>query len=155
MLMKLLIIWIVYMIFKKYFADLEIRKPDFVFDFDLFEPNYAEAMGEKVPIHESRKNNQYLKGCYAFIDPGFIWHGLQVIYIGKAVRLRNRISGYYFGRDNHSRKVMDEYWKLVGEDDDVYTGCLYVAIWLSNQRNSLEAELIYKLNPILNEVMNP
>ena len=70
---------------------------------------------------------------------------VEFLYVGKAIRMRDRLTAHE--RDGLIDKVVEYCW----EDNKLFM----VAIWLSDERNALEKNLIDKLNPIFNITKNP
>jgi hypothetical protein len=122
-----------------------ITAPDVVFDIDLFDPSYAKDMNETCPLSESRRNGQYLKGCYAFFEAGVKRDETFIpLYVGKSVRLRSRIKSHW-KKGEWLADWFDKRW------DEVETYFPVVAVWFTDKTAGFETELIQRLKPIYNK----
>lgn len=126
------------------FTQRGIPKPDVIFRGDLLDRAVRKETGEELPLRATKENNYYHTGCYAFIETGEDDEP-EVMYVGKAAKLGNRLT--YHWRNEQPNFLFQ--WC----DDRAQKGLgfsPYVAVWFSDNRESLEKELIGKLKPRYN-----
>lgn len=133
-----------------------VRLPDLAIDPQLLDMGVRHETGEKLPaeLRETRQNENKLSGCYAFVDEGSVGGSVRAIYVGKAVRLPNRLQNHW----GQGSKWFDQYMDAVDQQrqesvEDLtkgYSGMLTVLVWFSSDRAELEYELIFRLKPLFN-----
>lgn len=122
----------------RHLLTLGVPRPDYVFDACLLDRAFTRDLGIQglqCPLHESGPR-QYLSGCYVFVEEGTRSLPPEVIYVGKAARLRNRLAEHYC-RDC---RIFDDWADRNPETERAFL--VHVAVWLTDERAALEATLI-------------
>lgn len=118
---------------------------DVIFESSLLDTRFCAETGQECPLREAAGSTANQIGCYAWIaEPETVLPGA-VLYVGKAVRLRNRLGQHYL------RGPFLDSWANECEESGRLSPCTFVAVWFSDTRAAMEAELIRKLSPKYNK----
>src|SRR3990167_9208219 len=122
------------------FINANVEIPDLViYQPEVLDDRYREDVGIEFPVVE---HGSRMSGCYAWIEAGELEDGgPKVMYVGKAVRLRNRLWRYW----NESKDKLLQVW---GDEREALRLSFnpVIAIWFTEDRSALEVELQRKLN---------
>jgi hypothetical protein len=131
---------------RMFFSENNIIYPDLIFDWTLCDPQVREDEGIGTPkeLRENKKRGQ-IRGCYAMIDFGYKNPPI-VLYVGRAVRLWNRIQTHFVNSSFCDKWYFDDCDKYGG------TGIIEVAVWITDNAKQFEEDLIRTLNPLYNKL---
>lgn len=119
-----------------------VREPDLILHAMELEKEYRAEWGDEFPLREIR--GKYLSGCYAWFEEGENDEKPQIMYVGKALRMGNRLVQHW----NGSGGFLLEWYKEREADNLCWVP--YIAIWFTEDRAAMEVDLTRRLKPKFN-----